>query len=139
MKYGEAELAYKSIENLTEKPVLYNLFWETTLLCNAKCKHCGSRAGENCNIKDELTTKEIKKTLRSRKNSCSNYNINSRNSSNNKQQNVLNIKNNDSLNNNSIINNGIFYNGNTFKYPILKLDYYKKKKDFFLFLVFCNN
>lgn len=65
MKYGEAELAYKNKKYLSENPVLYNLFWETTLRCNAKCKHCGSRAGENIDLKDELTTEEIKHTFKS--------------------------------------------------------------------------
>ena len=59
IKYGEAEVTYKNKEALSKKPILYNLFWETTLRCNAKCKHCGSRAGEDCNFKDELTTEEI--------------------------------------------------------------------------------
>ena len=65
IKYGEAEVTYKSKQFLAEKPKLYNLFWETTLRCNAKCKHCGSRAGENVKLDDELTTEEIKKTLQS--------------------------------------------------------------------------
>ena len=59
IKYGEAEVTYKNKQLLAEKPKLYNLFWETTLRCNAKCKHCGSRAGSDCNFKDELTTEEI--------------------------------------------------------------------------------
>ena len=63
IKYGEAEVTYKSKQLLAEKPKLYNLFWETTLRCNAKCKHCGSRAGENIKLDDELTTEEIKKAL----------------------------------------------------------------------------
>ena len=63
MKYGEAEVTYKTKQLLAEKPKLYNLFWETTLRCNAKCKHCGSRAGEDSNFKDELTTKEIEHAL----------------------------------------------------------------------------
>ena len=65
IKYGEAELTYKNKQALAQNPILYNLFWETTLRCNAKCKHCGSRAGENCNFKDELTTEEIEQTLQS--------------------------------------------------------------------------
>ena len=65
LKYGEAEITYKTKEALSKKPILYNLFWETTLRCNAKCKHCGSRAGEDCNFKDELTTEEIKNALQS--------------------------------------------------------------------------
>lgn len=65
IKYGEAEVTYKNKQLLAEKPKLYNLFWETTLRCNAKCKHCGSRAGEECNFEDELTTEEIKNALQS--------------------------------------------------------------------------
>lgn len=65
IKYGEAEVTYKNKKLLAQKPKLYNLFWETTLRCNAKCKHCGSRAGEDCNIKDELTTEEIKNAFHS--------------------------------------------------------------------------
>lgn len=63
IKYGEAEVTYRNKELLSEKPKSKNLFWETTLRCNAKCKHCGSRAGENIDFKNELTTEEIKKTL----------------------------------------------------------------------------
>lgn len=63
IKYGEAEVTYKTKQLLAEKPKLYNLFWETTLRCNAKCKHCGSRAGEDCNFEDELTTEEIENVL----------------------------------------------------------------------------
>lgn len=65
MKYGEAEMVSKIKKDLAKHPVLYSLFWETTLRCNARCKHCGSRAGENINIEDELTTEEIKNTLKS--------------------------------------------------------------------------
>ena len=65
IKYGEAEVTYKSKQLLAEKPKLYNLFWETTLRCNAKCKHCGSRAGENIKLDDELTTEKIKNALQS--------------------------------------------------------------------------
>ena len=65
IKYGEAEVTYKNKQALAQKPILYNLFWETTLRCNAKCKHCGSRAGEECNFKDELTTEEIENALQS--------------------------------------------------------------------------
>ena len=65
MKYGEAEVTYKNKQILSQKPILYNLFWETTLRCNAKCKHCGSRAGEDCEYKDELTTEEIENAFQS--------------------------------------------------------------------------
>ncbi len=65
IKYGEAEVTYKNKQALSRKPILYNLFWETTLRCNAKCKHCGSRAGEVCGFKDELTAEEIENVLQS--------------------------------------------------------------------------
>lgn len=65
MKYGKAELAYKNKQILSQKPELFNLFWETTLRCNAKCKHCGSRAGENINLQEELSTEEIKNAFQS--------------------------------------------------------------------------
>lgn len=65
MKYGKAEITHKQKKLLEQKPILYNLFWETTLRCNAKCKHCGSRAGENVHLENELTTDEIKKALKS--------------------------------------------------------------------------
>ncbi len=65
INYGKGELIYNQKLKLTKEPDLRNLFWETTLRCNAKCKHCGSRAGENCKIKDELTTEEIKNCLKS--------------------------------------------------------------------------
>lgn len=62
-KYGEEELVYLKKLEMIKKPKLRILFWETTLRCNAMCKHCGSRAGINCNYEDELTTDEIKKAL----------------------------------------------------------------------------
>ena len=65
IKYGEAEVTYKSKQLLAEKPKLYNLFWKTTLRCNAKCKHCGSQAGKNIKLDDGLTTEKIKNALQS--------------------------------------------------------------------------
>lgn len=64
MNYGKAEALYNQKELLSKSPVLYNLFWETTLRCNAKCKHCGSRAGENIHLEDELSTEQIEKALK---------------------------------------------------------------------------
>lgn len=64
IKYGEAEALYNKKKSLSQKPILKNLFWETTLRCNAHCKHCGSRAGENIKIAEELTTQEIKKAFK---------------------------------------------------------------------------
>lgn len=62
-KYGELAIVEKYRENLIQNPKLRNLFWETTLSCNAKCKHCGSSA-ENKIYENELTTEEIKKVFR---------------------------------------------------------------------------
>lgn len=63
VKYGEAELTYRNKQALSKEPMLTTLFWETTLRCNAFCKHCGSRAGGNQKCEDELTTEEIKKVF----------------------------------------------------------------------------
>lgn len=63
IKYGEAEVLYKNKKILSQKPKLYNLFWETTLRCNAQCKHCGSKAGGKNRNEDELTKEEIQKAL----------------------------------------------------------------------------
>ncbi len=43
-KLGELTLMKQYKENQMKKHVLTELFWETTLTCNAKCKHCGSNA-----------------------------------------------------------------------------------------------
>lgn len=64
MKYGEAEITYDIQKSLCENPKLDTLFWETTLRCNAKCKHCGSRAGENVKFEDELNGEEVKKVFK---------------------------------------------------------------------------
>lgn len=51
---------YKKYMKLNRKQhPLVDLFWECTLTCNAKCKHCGSNA-ENKTYQDDLTTQEIK-------------------------------------------------------------------------------
>ena len=42
---------------------LIDLFWECTLTCNAKCKHCGSSA-EKKKYDGELTTDEIKNAFK---------------------------------------------------------------------------
>lgn len=65
MKIGEAELTYEYRKSLSQKPMLKNLFWETTLRCNARCKHCGSRAVEQTKLTDELRTEEIKNAFKS--------------------------------------------------------------------------
>ncbi len=50
-------------EMMRKNHVLNYLFWECTLNCNFFCKHCGSSAGKKV-YKDELTTKQIKDTLK---------------------------------------------------------------------------
>ncbi len=58
-KLGELQLEKQhNTENMNKNPLI-DLFWECTLTCNAKCKHCGSSA-ENKKYRDELTTEEIK-------------------------------------------------------------------------------
>lgn len=62
-KLGELAILnqYKD-KNLQEHPLI-DLFWECTLTCNAKCKHCGSSA-ENKTYEDELSTTEIKQAFK---------------------------------------------------------------------------
>ena len=58
-KYGELSLLARHRQKMIAKPRLRDLFWECTLTCNAKCKHCGSSA-EDKKYDGELTTDEIK-------------------------------------------------------------------------------
>lgn len=62
-KLGELTLRQKYIEQEREKHTLVDLFWECTLTCNAKCKHCGSSA-EKKKYDGELTTEEIKSAFK---------------------------------------------------------------------------
>lgn len=62
-KLGELTLRKKYIEQEYERHTLVDLFWECTLTCNAKCKHCGSSA-EKKKYDGELTTEEIKAALK---------------------------------------------------------------------------
>ena len=59
-KLGELTLMKNYIAQERQRHTLIDLFWECTLSCNAKCKHCGSRAGGNQKAQDELSTEEIK-------------------------------------------------------------------------------
>ena len=43
-KLGELTLMKGYREQEYQKHTLVDLFWECTLTCNAKCKHCGSSA-----------------------------------------------------------------------------------------------
>ena len=63
LKLGQLEFHSQFKEIQREKHELEELFWETTLRCNAKCKHCGSFAGEK-KYPDELTTAEIKNAFK---------------------------------------------------------------------------
>lgn len=56
---GELTLLSGYKKKQLAKHKLQDLFWECTLTCNAKCKHCGSSA-ENRKYDGELTTDEIK-------------------------------------------------------------------------------
>lgn len=58
-KLGELTLFREYKKQQYKEHKLRDLFWECTLTCNAKCKHCGSSA-ENKTYSDELTTEEIK-------------------------------------------------------------------------------
>lgn len=62
-KLGELALMknYKEQELINHR--LIDLFWECTLTCNAKCKHCGSSA-EKKKYDGELTTEEIKNAFK---------------------------------------------------------------------------
>jgi len=62
-KLGELTLMKNYIEQQRQKHPLIDLFWESTLSCNAKCKHCGSSA-ENKKYDGELTTEEIKSAFK---------------------------------------------------------------------------
>ncbi|MBD3300165.1 MAG: radical SAM protein [Candidatus Moranbacteria bacterium] len=62
LKLGRQRLWLIHREYLREKHELTYLFWECTLNCNFKCKHCGSSAGENF-YKKTISTREIKKAF----------------------------------------------------------------------------
>lgn len=63
VKIGQLEFHGQFKEIRREKHPLEELFWETTLRCNAKCKHCGSSAGEGP-YPGELSTEEIKSAFK---------------------------------------------------------------------------
>ena len=56
---GKITIAKEYRDEQLEKHDLVDLFWECTLSCNAKCKHCGSSA-EGKKYPGELTTEEAK-------------------------------------------------------------------------------
>ena len=60
---GRLEASKKLRDEQLEKHDLIDLFWECTLSCNAKCKHCGSSA-EGKKYPGELTTEEAKAAFR---------------------------------------------------------------------------
>ncbi|MCI8621927.1 MAG: radical SAM protein [Clostridia bacterium] len=62
-KLGELTLLEKIKDEELKKHVLIDLFWECTLSCNAKCKHCGSSA-EKKKYEGELTTEEIENAFK---------------------------------------------------------------------------
>lgn len=62
-KLGELEILNKFNDIELKEHKLIDLFWESTLSCNAKCKHCGSSA-EIKKYNNELTTQEIKNAFK---------------------------------------------------------------------------
>ncbi len=60
---GKMTIAKDYRDEQFEKHDLIDLFWECTLSCNAKCKHCGSSA-EGRAYPGELTTGEIKNAFK---------------------------------------------------------------------------
>lgn len=62
-KLGELTLMKNYKEKELTNHRLIDLFWECTLTCNAKCKHCGSSA-EKKQYDGELTTEEIKSAFK---------------------------------------------------------------------------
>ena len=54
-KLGELTLMKNYKEQERKQHTLVDQFWECTLTCNAKCKHCGSSAEEK-KYDGELTT-----------------------------------------------------------------------------------
>lgn len=62
-KLGELTLMKNYKEQEMKNHTLVDLFWECTLTCNAKCKHCGSSA-EKRKYEGELTTEEIKRAFK---------------------------------------------------------------------------
>lgn len=59
LKLGRQRLWMTQREHLRENHELKYLFWECTLNCNFKCKHCGSNAGENVFL-EVISSEEIK-------------------------------------------------------------------------------
>ena len=62
-KLGKLEIYKTYKQNQLQEHRLIDLFWECTLTCNAKCKHCGSSA-EKRKYEGELTTEEIKNAFK---------------------------------------------------------------------------
>ncbi len=56
---GKMTISKQMRDEQLQKHTLIDLFWECTLSCNAKCKHCGSKA-EGKIYPGELTTEEAK-------------------------------------------------------------------------------
>ena len=62
IKLAEQHLHIQSHKRSMKHPKLTDLFWETTLRCNAHCQHCGSNASPSERY-DELRTHEILDTF----------------------------------------------------------------------------
>lgn len=62
LKLGRQKLWLAHREYLNRNHELKYLFWECTMNCNFKCRHCGSQAGENV-FEDSVSTDDIKKAF----------------------------------------------------------------------------
>lgn len=62
IKTGKYEFVAKNHQNNLKKHPLTYLFWESTLSCNFRCRHCGSDC-ERQKYPDDLTANEIKSTF----------------------------------------------------------------------------
>jgi radical SAM protein with 4Fe4S-binding SPASM domain len=62
IKLGQQKLWHVHLDCLREVHDLKYLFWECTMNCNFKCKHCGSNAGEKV-LAEIITTEQIKETF----------------------------------------------------------------------------
>lgn len=62
LKLGRQKLWTVHRDLIIDKHDLSYLFWEATLNCNFRCKHCGSRAGEKV-FKEVVSTEKIKEAF----------------------------------------------------------------------------
>ena len=64
LQSAKLDLWAKYKEQLRREHKLSYLFWECTLNCNFKCRHCGSSAGGGKFYQEELSTEDIKNAFK---------------------------------------------------------------------------